>query len=243
MDLQKARDNARRLSRVPTQRAVQRANLECRAAKEAIRKFDERWAPDRLVRDLIRNERAELVRAQQKQCAEARSLAQWRHAGLGATMGLKAAQTRYEAARRWMVDEVADVSEGIPTALISSILKWAALALAAVLALPLLIRMLFYFVLAPLAERRPAIRLPLTRTMNTPIPLPGRSQTSISVTLAVRRGTPGPARISTNNVGNGTEADTLAVGLASPIIQHRKRDDVPDADRRRGLKDDGFCRA
>jgi uncharacterized protein (AIM24 family) len=162
---------------------VDRARAECQAATDALRKFDERWAADRIIRDLFRGERAKLVRTRREECGEAQSLDQRRTAGLQATMSLRDAQLRYEASRDWAVGEVNDVSKGVPASLIRNILKWAALALASIIAMPLLIRLFFYFVLAPLAERRPAIRLPVAHTTTTPTPLTGNSQTSISVTL------------------------------------------------------------
>lgn len=181
--LQAARTEAERLSRVPTQAAIDRAKLLCRRAIIAVQEFDARWPPDQIIRDLIRGERARLVRTQNETCSKTSKLAKQRRDGLTAVAVARNAQERYADARRWTVGTIEDVSSGIPRTIVSTILKWAALLLAAIIALPLLIRLLFYFVLAPMAERRRSIQLPLARTASAPIAMPPRSQTSISVEL------------------------------------------------------------
>lgn len=63
----------------------------------------------------------------------------------------------------------------------------AEVALAAIIAMPFLIRLFCYFVLAPIAMRRATIRLrvPGATGAGSAIPLPGRSTTSVPVCLAV----------------------------------------------------------
>ena len=69
-----------------------------------------------------------------------------------------------------------------PTRTYSSILVTAGLLLVAILAIPLLIRLLFYFVLAPFAQRRPAIRLRPELPFSPPS-LAQASATSAPITL------------------------------------------------------------
>jgi hypothetical protein len=69
-----------------------------------------------------------------------------------------------------------------PTRTYSSILVTAGLLLAAILAVPLLIRLLFYFVLAPFAQRRPAIRLRPELAFSPPV-LAQATATSAPITL------------------------------------------------------------
>ncbi|RVQ67577.1 hypothetical protein EKN06_06405 [Croceicoccus ponticola] len=61
---------------------------------------------------------------------------------------------------------------------------WQALAaLLLIVATPYLIRLLFWFVLAPMAERRPAIRIHVPGGVAVPMPPAERSRTSVSVVL------------------------------------------------------------
>jgi hypothetical protein len=62
-------------------------------------------------------------------------------------------------------------------------MRLAALALLVIVAMPFLVRLLFYFVLAPLAARRPSIRLRVPGGGGVPIPLAAPSTTSVAVRL------------------------------------------------------------
>ena len=66
---------------------------------------------------------------------------------------------------------------------LAKVLRQAAVALVLIIASPFLIRLLFYYVLAPIAMRRPAIRLAVPGGSGPPIPLTERSTTSVAVQL------------------------------------------------------------
>ncbi|GGE95534.1 hypothetical protein [Sphingomonas prati] len=65
-----------------------------------------------------------------------------------------------------------------------TILQTAAMALALIIAMPFLIRLLCFFILAPLAMRRPAIRLRKAPISGEQIPLAAPSTTSVAVRLS-----------------------------------------------------------
>lgn len=181
--LRTAQVEAQRLSRVPTESAVQREIHACRVATGALQRFEQRWSVDRGWRNVIRDEREQQRARERNTCGRAKAAAANRQAGLRAQRAARTAQERYNAARKWVPGTVDDVSNNIPATVIRNILRNALVLFAFILALPLLIRCLFYFVLAPIAERRPSIRLSLDQVSRAPIPLADPSRTSVSIQL------------------------------------------------------------
>lgn len=178
-----ARRAAVRFSNVPTEAAIRQAVARCNHARSALRGFNQRGAPDRVWRDIVSGERASLRQAERARCAFARSVIERRRKGLEAQQQARDAHQRYDDSRRWAVGRVDDVAREVDETVYRNILRNAALLFAVILAVPLLIRLLFYFVLAPIAERRPAIRLFPDERAPVPIPAAPRSQTSVSVRL------------------------------------------------------------
>lgn len=180
---QMAQQGAMRRSSVPTEAAIRQAAARCIAARNALRGFNERQPPDRIWRDIVGGERRRLQQSEQAACAAAGAALQRRRDGLEAQRQARAARQRYERARGWTVGRVEDVSRAVEETVLRDILRTAALFFVLILAMPLLIRLLFYFVLAPIAERRPAIRLFPRDSAPAPVPAAPRSQTSVSVRL------------------------------------------------------------
>lgn len=181
--LRTAQVEAQRRSRVPSEGTVQRAMQYCRRATDALQRFKQRWPVDRGWRNVIRDERAQLKASQRETCGRANAAAANRQAGFRAQQAARTAQERYNQARRWVPGTVEDVSDDIPETVIRNVLRNALLLFALILTLPLLIRCLFYFALAPIAERRPSIRLSLSRGSEAAIPMAEPSRTSISIEL------------------------------------------------------------
>lgn len=173
----------------------QRAEV-IRAGGAALRALDERFLADlrfaaerRALRarmdaaerdaERARGNAARLIAAQSRlrvsAAAASRTLAevQAEFDRLLATKAEQLGDTAQERARGWA--ERVDLSAKMWTA---------ALALLAIVVTPYLIRVIFYFVLAPIAERRPAIRLRVPEGSATPIPPAERSTTSVGVRLA-----------------------------------------------------------
>lgn len=181
--LRTAQVEAQRRSRVPTESAVQGAIRACRLATAALQSFEQRWPVDRGLRNVIRDERAQLRARQREACQRANAAAANRQAGLRAQQAARAARERYNEARAWAPGTVKAVSNNIPAAVIRNILRNALVLFALILALPLLIRCLFYFVLAPMAERRPSIRLSLNGESEAAMPVAEPSRTSVTIEL------------------------------------------------------------
>lgn len=181
--LRLAQQNLAPFARIPRQEAVRAAARQCRAAQERVRAFERRETIDRGLRNLFRDERARLREIQQKQCTLARALDSRRRSGLAAAEQVRQAQARYDSASAWTVGQVEEVSSGIGGRTLRNIFEAAAIALAVVIALPYLLRLLFYFVLAPIAERRAAIRLKVSGDADAGIKLPERSGTAASILL------------------------------------------------------------
>lgn len=178
-----ARLEAQRRSLVPTEAAIRRANQACRLATSALQRFERRWTLDRGWRNVVRDERAQLTARARTTCERAKNAADKRRAGIRAQQAARDAQTRYNAARKWKPGAVESVSHDIPKTVFRNILLKALLLFAAILTLPLLIRCLFYFVLAPMAERRPPIRLLPDDGGNAANPTADPSRTSVSIHL------------------------------------------------------------
>jgi hypothetical protein len=177
----------------------------CRSSAQALATFEERWEFRTFVHD--RQLHGELEDAVEERCRAASTAA---HAQRDAAMALKAyhdARRTYAQARGWSGGEMRAVTlrleqqidreraeaEGLwPRRLtlwaervhFSRVLWQAAAALASIVALPFLARLLCYYVLAPLAMRRPSIRLPAPNPASPAIAPAARSQTSIAVRLA-----------------------------------------------------------
>ncbi len=182
-ELQKAQLEAKRLSRVPTIATIRRAQRACNLATAELEQFERRWPIDRGWRNVIRDERTQLTERKRSTCQTAKNAEDIRRNGLRAQRAAREAQERYEAARKWAVGTVESVTHNIPETVLRNIVARATLLFVALLALPLLIRCLFYFVLAPIAEKRPSIRLSLDDDPNVQIPLADPSRTSVSIGL------------------------------------------------------------
>ena len=147
------RDSPPRID-VPTREAVVERQRRCRLAERAVR---DRNVVREAV-DVLRQRDARLRARAERACDAARQASLERRAGLVRARTIQSARARFaeaeEAARL-----PADLFAGIDTRAVREVLRLAALAFLAVLLLPYAIRLLCFFVLAPLAERRGAVRL------------------------------------------------------------------------------------
>lgn len=172
----------------PTPAAIAVGTQRCEAANAEVRRFNDRHALDRSVRNVLAAEARQLTETARMQCAKARSLVDARRSALARVATLRA---RLTAAQGAYVEAGAEAEAAILRARIDlsgtlrSILLRAAVLLASIIAAPYLIRLVLYYVFAPLAERRPAVRLPWPReTMLAPQALPQASATSAAIRLA-----------------------------------------------------------
>lgn len=151
--------------RIPTARAVALSQEACTRAKNALAGFDRRADLDRAARNVILQQRATLQTQREQVCAAAETRALTRERGIAAAEALAAARDRLAAAQDFTLAELPDPAANVADTTLRDIARNALLALIAILLVPLAIRALFYYVLAPLVERGPPIRLALPGTM------------------------------------------------------------------------------
>lgn len=202
--LHAARDLVNRRNAEPEQRdRLEEAERTCDRATDQLEALESQrlyrlrsWFPSR--------QHKELARAQATACRE-RDEASKRLARIVATRAsVEQAKENYEASKdgldRSFNRALSDLSSerkraetrwnGSPVQKLRlfearhSLLWKALLALIGILAMPYLIRMLFWFVFAPLAERRGAIRLAVPGDRGATIPPAERSTTAVSIRLA-----------------------------------------------------------
>lgn len=171
----------------PTASAVAAAGEKCDAANRAVRSFNSLNALDRSVGNVLHGEAERLTKTAYDACTEFSRQAKRRKEALQRIRELREKLAQAELAyanvgadaqrllAQLRVDAVSRTLRGI--------LFKAAILLTGIIATPFLIRLIFYFVLAPLAERRPAVRLRQSLDANAPLILAGPSATSAPVRL------------------------------------------------------------
>ena len=173
---------------VPTRGAIDTARARCELANDAVAAFNAQARAEKWVRNRIASEAERLTRASRESCTKARELARRRAAGLRQAKErarqLDEARQAVEEERQAARQALASVDTPEARNMLADIALKAALALLAIILAPFLIRCVLYYVLAPLAERRGAIRIPLLAGSASPIALPGASRVSLSVRLA-----------------------------------------------------------
>lgn len=192
------------------QEAYRVARQSCRSAKAAVSSFDASWTRTTLDRLPFQQRRKDLVRAEAKLCAEQDRTANALRSAKGAVSRLRQLQANgsqqitraqdwirtelpdtVEVLRRQVTEERANAQETTTARVtwawahynVSGVLKVAAIALALIIATPFLIRLFCYFVLAPLAMRRPSIRLRVPKGRGVAVPQAAPSATSVAVRL------------------------------------------------------------
>lgn len=175
--------------RIEVRAAANRARLECRAARLNLEAFEARWEVRASLGLFDPVERRDLTARMEDLCGKSR-LADRRQidAERGAALAQIQSVTGEIEARIGEVRTAASGSLGQKMSLwaeqaqLSQVLRSAGLALAAIIAAPYVIRLFCYFILAPIAMRRPAIRIARTGS-SRPIPPAARSTTSVDIEL------------------------------------------------------------
>lgn len=145
----------------PTEGAIAAATRSCDAAKAEAARFNARNGLDRSVRNLLAKEAQRLTENRDKACAVPERLANQRRKALQDVGQLRAdlaqAKKAYLSAGSEGENAISEIRIDLSKTVQSVLLK-AAVLLAGIVATPYLIRLVFYFILAPLAERRPSVR-------------------------------------------------------------------------------------
>lgn len=163
------------------------ARNRCDAANANVRMFNQRQAIERSVRNVLTREAQQLTEEARRQClsyANDRGAAQQRIGRL---------QAELAEARRAYTKAGADAEATIRATAIDlkgtlrSVLFNAAVLLIGIISTPYLVRLAFYFVLAPLASRRPPVRIIASRPLSAP-PLPLAKTSGVSASVTLRAG-------------------------------------------------------
>lgn len=184
-----------------------KAMASCRSANQKLDEFEARWevratfqrydrARHRDLQITVRDRCREATAAYRKQSATAEILKQ-KNKAVGAYRGSRTwADNRIEAATSDLDRKIAEkrsaaqgswrmkLAHWTERTHLATVLKQAAIAFGLIIASPFLIRLFCFYVLAPAAMRRPAIRLPVPGRPGGMIPLADRSTTSVGVRLA-----------------------------------------------------------
>lgn len=174
----------RQYARIPTAEAIAISDRLCERAGRQIQAFDRRAELSRTARNLVFRERRQLVQTRGDRCAAAETRQKRREAGLAANRAAAAARQALASASAQALPTAAELADDLPRRALRDIAIWAGAALLLILTMPLLIRLFFWFVLAPFAERREAIRMNVPGGKGTPISVTAQSAVSVAVMLA-----------------------------------------------------------
>ncbi len=148
-----------RYRRIPTDNAVTVSYRLCREAEGRLAEFERLNQVEQQARDIFLRERQQLEDRRDTRCEAARTREARREAGISARERLAEAQRAYAAAQDWTTAALGDTTEGMADTTLRDVLVAAAWALLGILLTPYLIRAFLYYVVAPFAERRRAIRI------------------------------------------------------------------------------------
>ncbi|MES3026910.1 MAG: hypothetical protein V4820_03515 [Pseudomonadota bacterium] len=192
---------------IQTQADAAQAMASCTAATQALAEFEDRWEVRATFQYYDQPRRHDLQVAVRERCRAA-TAAYRKQIDAAKLKQQRADATRsYEQARGWADGQMQAVTTDLEGQIakeraaaegswrqkllrwaernhLSTVLRQAALALALIIAAPYLIRLACYFVLAPVAMRRPAIRVHAAEGADAAIPPADRSTTSVGVRLA-----------------------------------------------------------
>ncbi|WP_369061948.1 hypothetical protein ABOZ73_07320 [Caulobacter sp. 73W] len=184
--------------------AADQARSTCRAARLELEAAQARWQVKATLGLYDRDRLGDLTQRREELCARSRAADQRQLAAQGLQ---DAAAKSYAAARGWTDARIGPVTAEVETWIarervgaegtwgqklslwaervhLPDALRRAAAALAVIIAAPYLIRLFCYFVLAPVAMRRPRIRIGGDDASSVVIPMAERSAASVSVRLA-----------------------------------------------------------
>ncbi|EPR11569.1 hypothetical protein M527_02420 [Sphingobium indicum IP26] len=193
------------------QRAWNDAKAACQRATNALAAFDRSWFAKTLDRLPLQDRRAELVDKKNRECTAERNAHQavakalaakkiWDQMRAGATQAAPRAKAWIDnelpGTAKSIMDEISDQEQLAGQTVtawgkwvwteyeVGAILKAALAALFLILAVPYLVRLFCWFVLAPIAMRRPSIRIRVPEDRGIAIAPAALSSTSVAVRLA-----------------------------------------------------------
>ncbi|MXP10339.1 hypothetical protein [Pseudoblastomonas halimionae] len=187
VDLDNAKQAAANLAAIPGPAAIAEARAQCDAVNAEIHRFNARSRPVKATRNRLTGEADKLTAQSKEACGRLNRMVEQRRQRLAAS---QAAQAQVEAARRSVDDAERSARAAIKEVRLAAkgntlrdILVKAAIALVAIILTPYLIRFFLYYIVAPLAERRAAIRLTVPGGSQAPMLPTVPSRISIPVEL------------------------------------------------------------
>lgn len=172
----------------PSETAVSRTARACNSANAAVKAFNDLTPAERRARDLVFGTAEKLTQSASNECGRYKARASQRTAGLAAGRAAREKLAKSNDALLLVQEDITSrlrrYSPDVTNQTIQALLLKALLILAGIIALPFIIRALFYYVLAPIAERRASIRLSVPGGGTVPIPPAELARVSIPITLA-----------------------------------------------------------
>ena len=172
---------------VPKRTAIRVTRAACLNANRAVRDYNARGYWENLVRDPRGTEAKRLTSVAAQRCGIYNAKVKRRREGLQQARErnarIKEAQRKLELQQARARSILAELKSPEFKNTIADIATKAALALMAIIMMPYVIRTFLYYVLAPLAQMCPAIRLHVGEGTPVPVPLSAPSRVSHSVRL------------------------------------------------------------
>lgn len=188
VDLDDAEQVLNSLPVVPSPADIADARVQCAAVNADITTFNARSQAVKIARNRLTGEAAKLTEESRRACGEHNRLLSQRGDRLAAS---QAARLRLVEARQFVADEERAARAAIDKVRLATeggtlrdILLKATIALLLIIAMPWLIRIFLYYIIAPLAERRAAIRIAVPGGTTAPVLPTVPSRISIPVELA-----------------------------------------------------------
>ena len=184
--LQASRKAFKKIS-YPTRKAVDLAEKACTTANRSVGAFNGLNIAEKAAENLMYGRANQLTRTARRQCDGFRDLKKRRNAGLAeghaARKVLERSQAAFSHAKTNLKTHLSNYSPDVTNQTIYALLMKALLIFVVVLTTPFIIRVIFYHILAPLAESRAAIRISVPGGGSVPIPLSEHSRVSVPVIL------------------------------------------------------------
>lgn len=171
---------------VPTKAYIARLKKNCAIAQGKLREFESRWSADQWARQALTGERTKLVAERKRFCDAIKPAQDRRNRAAAAVQAEVEARTKLDALKAQAMPAAASyissVSQETPQALASKAFYCAIFAIAIAIAVPLVWRFIAYYLLAPLAEKRPPLRFG-NPAQGSVVPLGGESRVSLEISL------------------------------------------------------------
>lgn len=165
----------------PTQEAVQKAHTLCENAKKAVNDFQIKPEVEQFGREIWSNEETKLNQSKQSYCKNYKDKRDLRATSLKYERSILGARQTLQGIDVTPLNQ-RDYESKLKWGSIERVLSDALWMLLVITVVPFAIRAFCYFVLAPLASRRPPVSFDSTGSI-FPLSEPGSSSVSLSITL------------------------------------------------------------